>query len=63
MYNKETFLSCDNCPNTFGVDNMAMGYNSKELREQAKKDDWVYKNGKDLCPECKEQSSKKLGNG
>lgn len=63
----ETFLICDGCAETSGVDDRTQNYSARELRDSAKKDGWIYiieglpKKGKDLCFECKNKiDSKKL---
>lgn len=46
----ETHLECDNCHETFGVDNRH--YGSKDQRKSAKLNNWRFYNGKDYCPKC-----------
>lgn len=47
----ETFLQCDSCGDTFGVDNRSD--TGKEHRKNAKGNGWVYSGGKDYCNYCK----------
>lgn len=48
---KETFLMCDKCNVTFGVDNRQ--YNSAQQRKSAKNNGWQYSGNKDYCPDCR----------
>jgi hypothetical protein len=59
MIQIETHLRCDfqalGCIQTFGVDDMCQGYGKRELRQQAKRNYWVFVNGMDVCPNCQDQ--------
>ena len=47
----ETFINCDFCGKSFGVDNR---YRHRyQHRDAAKKEGWIFLNGKDFCDECK----------
>lgn len=48
---KETFLMCDVCKETFGVDNRYR--NAAEQRAAAKINDWQYSGNKDYCKNCR----------
>lgn len=47
---KETFLVCDQCGETFGVDNR--NDTAARHRQEAKSLGWKYRNGKDYCLDC-----------
>jgi len=47
----ETFLMCDVCHETFGVDNRSN--NVTQQRRSAKDNDWLYSGNKDYCPNCR----------
>lgn len=48
---KETFLQCNVCYKTFGVDNRHR--NAQQQRDAAKLEDWMYSGNKDYCPSCR----------
>lgn len=52
----ETFIICDysGCGNTYGVDNKTMR-SAKDHRNQYWKDGWIFRNGKDYCPDCRDK--------
>jgi hypothetical protein len=47
----ETFLICDICSDTFGVDNRHL--TGAQQRESAKEHDWLCGGRHDLCPKCR----------
>lgn len=54
----ETFLMCDVCNETFGVDNRER--TGTEHRKKAKLNGWQYSNNIDQCPNCRPKT--KTGN-
>ena len=55
----ERFISCDNCGDSYGVDNRSAWKNAKEIRASAKREGWKFWNGSDYCAECVEKSRSK----
>lgn len=54
----EKFLLCDGCDESFGVyDRIFHGW---MLRNDAKKDGWICKNGTDICPECQKKGIRNI---
>lgn len=49
----ETFLICDGCGKTFGVDNRHE--TGQRHRKHAKANGWVVIKNKDYCPSCKKK--------
>ena len=51
----ETFITCDHtgCDATYGVDNRNKA--AWEHRKQYWKDGWIFRNGKDYCPNCRDK--------
>lgn len=47
----ETFIICDKCNISYGLDNRFL--NGKQHRKGYKTDGWKYIKGKDYCPKCK----------
>lgn len=51
---KEHFIHCDICTHE---DNRVESFNEtkRKTRAEAKKFGWIYKDYKDICPDCKEK--------
>ena len=50
----ETFIICDGgCGNSYGVDNRLLA--GWEHRKKYWQDGWMFRNGKDWCPECRKR--------
>lgn len=48
----EQLPQCDEC-HYIAADYQSSDYlNNKELRKDLKKDGWLFRDGKDICPEC-----------
>lgn len=54
----ETFLQCDKCYRSFGVDNR--NANAKQQRVSAKNEGWTFKNRKDYCESCSKSKATTL---
>lgn len=54
----ETFIICDVCGNSHGVDNRHL--NVMEQRKSAKDHGWRYSGGIDYCPNCKKRKEEPI---
>lgn len=51
MLIKETFIQCDVCHESFGIDNRQL--NGSQQRQSADENGWIYSGNKDYCPNCR----------